>query len=431
MIATTAITAFALEPAAMHTLVKWCWTMSLVFSFLCVYISSNVVRRVGRFLRTDDTLHYVRVKKDVVTGRTYHPKRHDSLENTDTTAEAYYLRTEYGYVYLPSLSAVIIISISRWSLLLSVHTFLAGLGLMPYFWWKNKDENATEASKEGGRLIFWSFIVTMILFTIGWMHIRLQHAGEQDDHDVRDRLIVGLESRRQSHMDEQGCKSKEEWIAWRKQVKSTMEHPSGPPSATFTTSRPTNRSPTADHTHDLEAGDQSAKPGAIKRALSRFSVFGAVDGKPVNFGQWIPTWGGRRSSEHRGWLDSLRVPSLSHPTVEPIMLKKPRTDISPPQSPGGIAKKQQYTSPDTGVTTYRGTPAHLLSPGEDISLADLCREVATVAEQCAASARQQARLTAMLASHVSGERQAISTSVEAQEKEGDVVPVGVNGASTS
>jgi len=372
MIATTAITAFAIEPGAMHNLVKWCWTMSLVFSFLCVYISSNVVRRVGRFLRTDDTLHYVRVKKDVVTGRTYHPKRHDSLEKTDTTAEAYYLRSGYGYVYLPSLSAVIILSISRWSLLLSVHTFLAGLGLMPYFWWKNKDEEATEASKEGGRLIFWSFIITIILFTIGWIHIRLQHAGEQDDHDVRDWLIVGLESKRQSHMDEKGCKSKEDWVAWRKQVKSTVEHPSGSVSEIFPTSGAINKSPSVDHLHDLEAGDQTAKPGALKRALSRFPLFGAVNGERVTWGGWLPTWGGRRSSEHRGWLASLREPSLSHPTVEPIMLQKPKTDIFPPQSPGDVAKEQQYTSLDKGVTTFRSTPAHFVYASDYTSLAALC-----------------------------------------------------------
>jgi len=296
---------------------------------------------------------------------------------------------------------------------------------MPYFWWKTKDPNATENSKEGGRLIFWSFIITIILFTIGWIHIRLQHAGEQDDHDVRDWLIVGLESKRQSHMNEKGCKSKEDWIAWRKQVKSTVEHPLGPIIDTLTNSEPANKSPTADHTHDLEAGDHTAKPGTVERALSRFPLFGAVNGERVNFGQWIPTWGGRRSSEHRGWLASLRAPSLSHPTVEPNMLQKPRTDICPPQSPEDVSKEQQYTSLDRGVATSQSTPAHLVYPGDDTSLAALCLEVTKVAEQCAASARQQARLTAMLASHVNGERQT-STGVEAQEKVGDVVPVGTD-----
>jgi len=386
------------------------------FSFLCVYISSNVVRRVGRLVRTDDTLHYVRVKKDIVTGRTYHPKRHDDLEKTETMTEAQYMRSEYGYVYLPSLSAVIILSISRWSLLLAVHTFLAGLGFMPYFWWKNNKANS-EASK-GGRLIFWSFVITICLFVIGWMHIRVQHAGEQEDHDVRDRLIVGLESKRQQHLVEQSCESHEEWIAWRKQVKRAIElnEPSISPDS------PT-KTPSMKHTQDLEAAAQFTKPSALKRALSRFPLFGSVNGERVNFGQWIPTWRGRDKMEARGWLNKLRTPSGPDAVaMEPVLAAASRP-AGPTQTLVSSVETVEHSLPHKDAAAVHVPTPKPKDLAENRSLAAMCQEIAKVAEQCAASARQQAQLTAMLASHVSGEGQAISASKEDQDSEDEVTAV--------
>jgi len=308
-----------------------------------------------------------------------------------------------------------------------VHTFLAGLGLMPYFWWKNNKAGSEES--KGGRLIFWSFIITIGLFTIGWMHIRLQHAGEQEDHDVRDRLIVGLESKRQQHLDEQGCKSREDWITWRKQVERAVEHPLDPISDTFITSGPANKSlTTAVHTHDLEAGDQIAKPSALKRALSRCPLFGAVNGERVNFGQWITTWRGRESSHSREWLNNLRAPSVSHAALKSIVPGEPRTYMSSPQSLGAVEKEERNTSSARDVTSACDIAAPMKNETKEISLAAICREVAQVAEQYAASAKQQARLTALLASHVSGERQGTSIGGEAQASRTEIASKRVGDA---
>lgn len=417
MIATTAITAFTIEQSTSHNAIKWCWTMSLVFSFLCVYISSNVVRRVGRFLRIDDTLHYVRVKKDIVTGRTYHPKRHPT-ETAETGTEVQHMRSEYGYVYLPSLSAVVILSVSRWALLLSVHTFLAGVGLMPYYWWQDgKTSIDSDAAYKGGRFIFLSFLIVVSLFTVGWMHVRLQHAGEQEDHDVRDRLIVGLEIRRQQHLDEQSCRSDIEWIAWRKQVKSAAEQqsslslnggakPDCPDTRLPSAMKTAKDASTEHHNHDLEsgsvAGNLAKPPTALRRALSRFPLFGAVNDERVNFGQWIPTWRGRLGSVARKWLQGHHSVAEVLTPMNPILTDGPKQFIADRQPVGTTEEKEYIPGPEALENPSPKTECHTRFESEATSLSAMCRELAQVAEQYARSAEQQAHITAMLASHVGG-----------------------------